>query len=532
MRRRLVVAVGLAVLASSVAAEDKGLARALDDLEKELRGKKEEPAPALELLAHLTGRVGLPAKDALALVRELLARKTPPMVALAASLEREHEATGKTLDLKKWTAAYRKWASGWTSPISGETFYVSPDGQDGAKGSLEAPWKTLQHAIQAAPAGSILVLREGTYPEVIYCEKPLAFRAYPKEKPHLVAPGTAGDAVFFHAKAAGSQLVGLEIEGGKEDAVMINSAGSNRGGWTSCTDVLIERCKIHGCGTNAIKLCPGCDRCIVTRCELHDAKSVGFCANNASFVILQDCHIHDVDAVGAWVKGGVLRAIIERNLVENVGQGIDLGQGTGFPFFTLAREPGNALYESLDCVARNNVVVHTKTAGIVSMGSLRPRIENNTILEAALEGQGGIFLCGAGHDDAEDPYPRELQKTKDASVVNNVVQVGSTKPVVFMTKDTETPRFGNNCYFATKGAAAFWDEALEKPLYGTLDQWRGALGDPGSVLEDPALGADHAPGASSPCLHAGQPLAGFVDDFAAHRRKAWDVGALAEPAKK
>ncbi len=182
-------------------------------------------------------------------------------------------------------------------------------------------------------------------------------------------------------------------------------------------------------------------------------------------------------------------------------------------------------YDTTDCVARNNVVLHTKGAGIVAAGSLRPRIENNTILEVATERQGGIFLTGFWHGGDK---PR--QKTKDATVVNNVIVAGGLYPVVALTPDTEgEPHFANNCYFSAKGTPPFFDEALEKPFKGAFEEWKGQVpgGDAGSMVKAPGLQPDHSPGATSPCLHAGKALAGFVDDFSGHRRKSWDVGALA-----
>jgi hypothetical protein len=513
---RLSIALVLAVLAGSLhgedkAASEKALAKALDDLESEVKGKKEDPVPSLELLVHFAGKIGLPTKDALALVREIRGHKIPPLVALAASLEREEET-----DPQKLAASLKKWAAGWKPRIAGETFYVSPDGDDKkGQGSLEAPWKTLEHAIKTAPDGSALVLRGGSYAGAVRCEKPLAFRAYPKETPRLVPPaGTVAVNGGFEIteKAAGSQVVGLEIDA---PGLYVSAATDAK-----TSDVVIERCKIHG----GLSIFGSSERCIVSHCEIDHATNAGFRGWKSKFLVLQDCHIHDVKRQGVVLGAGVLRSVVERNLIEDAGDGIELGDDTSDTAVTC---------ESIDCVVRNNIIARTKAAGIMTRGALRARIENNTLLDVASEDEGGIYIRATGEWTA--PAVKKPQKTKDAVVVNNVVVVASAHPAVLLMQDTEGTHLGNNCYWSAKGSPVFDDLGLEKELRDvTFEEWCAKVpgGDPGSLVKDPALRPDHAPGPSSPCLHAGQALTGFVDDLAGHRRKAWDMGALAEPAKK
>ena len=50
-------------------------------------------------------------------------------------------------------------------PSSGETFYVSTTGDDAGPGSLEQPWRTIQHALDTLTLGQTALVREGTYSE-------------------------------------------------------------------------------------------------------------------------------------------------------------------------------------------------------------------------------------------------------------------------------------------------------------------------------------------------------------------------------
>ena len=43
------------------------------------------------------------------------------------------------------------------------TFYVAPAGNDKAAGTSAAPWKTLQHAVDAIHPGDIINVESGTY---------------------------------------------------------------------------------------------------------------------------------------------------------------------------------------------------------------------------------------------------------------------------------------------------------------------------------------------------------------------------------
>ncbi len=60
--------------------------------------------------------------------------------------------------------------------------YVSPDGEDLADGSLSAPFKTLQKAIDAAEEGATVYLRGGTYDNGAVVKKSVKIKAYDNEK--------------------------------------------------------------------------------------------------------------------------------------------------------------------------------------------------------------------------------------------------------------------------------------------------------------------------------------------------------------
>ncbi|MCG7383093.1 right-handed parallel beta-helix repeat-containing protein [Paenibacillus sp. ACRRY] len=70
-----------------------------------------------------------------------------------------------------------------------EVYYISPEGDDGNNGSIQSPWKTMQHASDHATPGSTVYLREGVYQQKVKITrsglsstKPTTFSSYPNEK--------------------------------------------------------------------------------------------------------------------------------------------------------------------------------------------------------------------------------------------------------------------------------------------------------------------------------------------------------------
>jgi len=61
--------------------------------------------------------------------------------------------------------------------------YVSPAGSDAGRGRVTSPWRTVTHAVDAAPNGATVVLREGTYGESVTIPKGtrLTLQSYPGE---------------------------------------------------------------------------------------------------------------------------------------------------------------------------------------------------------------------------------------------------------------------------------------------------------------------------------------------------------------
>lgn len=47
------------------------------------------------------------------------------------------------------------------------TYYVSTSGNDSANGSIDSPWRTIQHAADSVGPGTTVYVRQGTYNEIV-----------------------------------------------------------------------------------------------------------------------------------------------------------------------------------------------------------------------------------------------------------------------------------------------------------------------------------------------------------------------------
>jgi parallel beta helix pectate lyase-like protein len=66
-------------------------------------------------------------------------------------------------------------------PVPGAAHYVAASGSDDGPGTLARPWRSPGHAAEAAPAGSTIYLRGGTYPGFAVTRSGLTFASYPGE---------------------------------------------------------------------------------------------------------------------------------------------------------------------------------------------------------------------------------------------------------------------------------------------------------------------------------------------------------------
>jgi hypothetical protein len=117
-------------------------------------------------------------------------------------------------------------------------YYVSPTGNDGNSGTKESPWKTIQHAADTVPPGSIIYVNAGTYPEHVTVtksgtrEKRVAFKSIPERSVSMHG---------FEISASYVRVEGFKIEpgNGSDVGVFVKSGDA-----VEVVDNHISECKI------------------------------------------------------------------------------------------------------------------------------------------------------------------------------------------------------------------------------------------------------------------------------------------------
>ncbi len=394
-------------------------------------------------------------------------------------------------------------------------FYVSPVGNDSAAGTIDAPWKTLPHAVAAAAPGDVIRLRAGAYAGGIYVTKPdLTIESYPGERATLTAPADVNNLWF---DATGGKALNLDLSGGFYGVKFEKGSG------------LVDGCKITRTGYYGIKVVPGADYVTISRTEIANTASGGIDDVNGDYLTVRDSYIHDTASDGMHIKGGAIGVVIERNRVENSkGTGITIGQFTDTPFFDPSQNPD--YYEIIRPIVRNNIVAGTDYAGIAIYAAQQPQVYHNTLVDTARVGQASIYLTYQTHNLGPQD-PARVTLTTDPAIVNNIVtrSVVGSRPLVFITDKgfTGTLTMDHNRYHNAGADAAFWDERSGSTFYGTFAAWPAHIGaESGSTQGDPRLDGTGHLVAGSPCIDAGRTLAAVADDIdRVARAGVSDIGA-------
>jgi len=125
-----------------------------------------------------------------------------------------------------------------------DIFYVDTNSQnsnDSNNGTLNAPWKTIQHAVDNAMPGDTVFIRKGTYYENIISQRSgnvtegyIVFSAYPLETPVIDGTGVSASNTGFTISHSYLKLCGLEIKN------WVNGIWMQR-----ADNIIITDCEVH-----------------------------------------------------------------------------------------------------------------------------------------------------------------------------------------------------------------------------------------------------------------------------------------------
>ncbi len=396
--------------------------------------------------------------------------------------------------------------------------YVSTTGNDGNPGSISAPLATLKKAHELAAPGDTIYMRGGTYTHTrfIWIDKAgISISSYPGENA-IITASTADETnlpyVLFLV-ADNQSLMNIEVRGGYYYALKIESN----------LNCVVRNAKIGGSGRDCIKTF-NADNLLIEKCEIgpsgvRDASNAeGVDSIGSVGVTIRDNYVHDIATCGLYLKGGARNGVIERNRVERCGHdGILLGQDTDEEFMR-----DGTVYECLDSVCRNNVVISTAGSGVGTYSGSNVRFENNTLVDVAKTFHGGLYCVNNSRD-----IPARQAKFK-----NNIVVVNSGRPLFFVINPGEGFVSNSNIYY--KPAGGMYRFSFESPAqtfyWESFAEWQVGMGvDARSSVNNPMLDEAHLcqPFAGSPAIDGGELLENPFD-YEMHARPqgaAFDIGA-------
>lgn len=241
-----------------------------------------------------------------------------------------------------------KTAFNWRLPISlivivllnttasATNYYVAKNhasANDSNPGTLNSPWKTIQHAAEILQPGDTVFIRTGVYSEQVNTTPSgnavngsIVFTAFPGEKPaidgNIVSSGRTG----FGITHSYIKLIGLEIRNW-ETGIWMEIGGN----------IELADCEVHHC-MFGIGAANGAHDFVLTRVEMHHFDLYGFDASPSGGAdcyngTLNDCISHTARARQQNVDGFALGHGTQHDFVFNhcitydVFDGFDISSG-------------------------------------------------------------------------------------------------------------------------------------------------------------------------------------------------------------
>jgi Protein of unknown function (DUF1565). len=331
-------------------------------------------------------------------------------------------------------------------PLGAAVYTVSPDGNDSAAGTEEAPWKTLVHAAAAAVAGDVVEVRGGTYAERVVFSRsgtagaPIVFRARAGETPIIdgasFTVGSGWYPLFTLTNISHVTIQGFELKNLRTTqrnrvpiGILVNGSG---------TGVRLLDNHIHELGTTYSGSSGG---------DAHGIAVYGDANSPIADIVIRGNRLHHLSlgsSEALVLNGNISGFLVEGNVVHDCNNiGIDaIGHEGTCP-------------DAAQDAARNGIIRANTVYGILSFGN--PAYGNNY-------SAGGIYVDGGRDILIERNTIRECdigielasehagQATSGVTVRNNLVyrnRIGGLFMGGYDTKRgrTENCRVEHNTFF-------------------------------------------------------------------------------------
>lgn len=401
----------------------------------------------------------------------------------------------------------------------GAVYFVATTGDDGNLGSLDHPWRTIQHAADTMTAGDTVYIRSGTYAERVEAQHSgepnayITFAAYPGETAILdgkdiVLPddlvGLFDITRQHHIRVTGLRVINAGPHGNNAGIVtmfssairleyntIFNTNSSGIGVWWS-SDVVIDGNRVEEAGGGGWQECitvAGTDGFDVRNNEVLACHKEGICIKHGSAKgQVNRNHVHHTEAVGIYIDAWDTHTY-DIDVYQNTVH--DIWDSNGF---AIGSEAGGLLE---NVRVYNNLAYHNRYVGLslhsccAESSSTHPvqgiTVINNTFYDNGWTEWGG----GIAVDNPE---------IQDVIIRNNIVSQNLYfQLAVASDVPTATLHIDTNLIDGFRGT--------EGEIYGAAP----VVGDPLFVN---AAGADLRVQPGSPAIDAGSPASAPATDFA------------------
>lgn len=332
-------------------------------------------------------------------------------------------------------------------------YVVAPDGDDDNPGDIDAPFRTINRALEALHPGDLLLVRGGLYEEELRntipsgesWERPITLKAYPGEAVTIMPPPGAERVINIAGDKHHIIIDGFILDGTNTRYEVIKLSGIEDPAEPSPTYIRIMNNEIRNAG--AAQSSQG-------RYEYFSAGILATGQSNYIEYLNNDIHNNGVTDFDHGLYHTSSFSLIEGNRVyNNKGSGIKIGWGQNardniirsnivYNNNTAEGDDGQksqgrgiGVYAGTGNVVYNNIIWgHHHSAIDVTYGGHNTRVTNNTVHNNA----GWGIVIGFGADGT--------QTAENTLVANNIVYQQTELPAIMDARGINTVIENNLTY--------------------------------------------------------------------------------------
>jgi parallel beta-helix repeat protein len=399
------------------------------------------------------------------------------------------------------------------------TFYVATNGNDGGTGSSAMPWATLQHAVETAGPGDVIVVRAGSYvgarmetSGLATAVKTLRSEAGAHVLLHAPGPKNKHNSILEVENFSGTvsywTIDGFEIAGSPKYGVDVRITES----------ITVQNCTVHDSVLTGIFTAFSNHPVIQNNISYHNGEHGIYQSNSGDYPTIRGNQIHHNHAAGIHMNGDISQggdgiisfATVEKNVIWENG----VGGGSGINCDGV----DNSIF-------RNNLLYSNHASGISlyaidgAHGSSGNLVYNNTIVMAA-DGRWAVNI----------PKSSGGKKSPTGNkIVNNILYTPNTVRGSVLTYSQSVSGFESDYNvvvnrFSVNGGVSSTTLTLWRQRTG--HDLHSIISTPAALFVDPA-NSDYRLRPGSPAINAGTLLPQVTDDLAGTKRPLgglYDIG--------